>query len=59
MEFEILKRSRMDKRKEVDKPIAIGTTLSKVDKWPSIDPTLYKRLVGSLMYLTTTKPNIM
>ena len=33
--------------------------MSKDDEGSTIDPTLFKRLVGSLMYLTATKPNIM
>jgi hypothetical protein len=40
-------------------PIATCTKLSKQDEGTTIDYTLYKRLVGSLMYLTTTRPNIM
>ena len=33
--------------------------LSKDDEGSIVDPTLFKRLVGSLMYLTTTRPDIM
>ena len=33
--------------------------LSKDDEGSTVDPTLFKRLVGSLMYLTATKPDIM
>lgn len=40
-------------------PIALGTKLSKNDQGKSIDQTLYKRLVGSIMYLTATRPDIM
>ena len=40
-------------------PIAIGTKLSKEDKGPTVNPSLYKKLVGSLMYLIATRPNIM
>ena len=40
-------------------PMATGTKLSKYDEGSYVDPTLYKRLVGSLMYLTTTRPDIM
>ena len=38
---------------------AIGTKLSKYDEGPYVNPTLFKRLVGSLMYLTATRPDIM
>ena len=39
--------------------IATGTKLSKDDDGLKIDPTMYKRLVGSLMYLTATRPDTM
>ena len=37
----------------------IGLKLSKDDDGSNIDPTLFKRLVGSLMYLTTARQYIM
>ena len=40
-------------------PIETGTKLSKEDDGSKIDPTMYMRLVGSLMYLTATRRNIM
>jgi hypothetical protein len=33
--------------------------LSKEDKGSKVDPTLLKRLVGSLIYLTKTRPDVM
>lgn len=56
---DILKRFTMKKCKPIDAPIDIGTKQSKKDKRPTIDPFLYKKLVGNLMYLTTTRPDIM
>jgi hypothetical protein len=49
----------MDKFKPSETPIALGKKLSKKDESSTIDSTLYKTLVGSLMYLTATRPNIM
>ena len=43
----------------VSTPIAIGTKLSKEEKGSNVDPTMFKRLVGSLMYMTATRPDIM
>jgi hypothetical protein len=40
-------------------PMAIDIKLSKYDEGSYVDPTLYKKLVGSLMYLTTRRPDIM
>lgn len=56
---DILARFKMTKCKPANTPIATGTKQSKQDKGLAINPTLYKQLVGSLMYLTTTRPNIM
>ena len=49
----------MDKCKPTDTPIATGTKLRKQDEGPTVNSTLYKRLVGSLMYLTATRPDLM
>jgi hypothetical protein len=40
-------------------PIPLGTKLRKKDEGPTVYYTLYKSLVGSLLYLTTTRPDIM
>ena len=45
--------------KPVVTPIATGIKLNKEDDGSKVDPMMYKRLVGSLMYLTTTRPDIM
>ncbi|XP_049360763.1 uncharacterized mitochondrial protein AtMg00810-like [Solanum verrucosum] len=36
----------------------INTKYKEVDREPFNDPTLYRKLVGSLVYLTMTRPNI-
>ena len=56
---DVLKIFRMINYKPCVTPIETGTKLSKKDDQSKIDPTMYKRLIGSLMYLTATRPNIM
>lgn len=56
---DVLKKFRMIICKPISTPIAIGTNLSKEDQEYNIDSIIFRRLVGSLMYLTTTRPDIM
>jgi hypothetical protein len=57
--MDVLKRFMMMNCKPTPTPIAIGTKLDNYDIAPNVDPTLFKRLVGNLMYLSTTRSNIM
>eukprot|EP00253_Pinus_taeda_P004284 PITA_04284 len=56
--IEILRRFGMEDCKEMSTPMI--TNFRKVDtsKENDVDPTLYKQLIGSLMYLVNTMPNI-
>jgi hypothetical protein len=56
---EILERFNMEKSNYVCSPIVTGTKLSKNDKSDEVDPTQFKQMVGSLMYLTATRPDLM
>lgn len=56
---DLLKLFRMMSCMVVATPIALGEKLTKDDPSPHVDPTLYRSLVGSLMYLTTMRPDIM
>ena len=52
----ILKRFNISNSKSAPTPVITGLKLSKDDDGSTVDPTLFKRLVGGLMYLTTTTP---
>jgi hypothetical protein len=56
---DILKRFHMEECNPIETPIPLGTKVSKKDEGPIVDSTLYKILVGNLLYLTTTRPDIM
>jgi len=39
-------------------PLIIGCKLSKEDDWPSVDATYYRSMIGNLLCLTTSPPDI-
>lgn len=55
---EVLERFNMWSCNGVKNPIVPGTIISK-NGGRGVDATLYKQLVGCLMYLTVTRPDIM
>ncbi|KAH9735669.1 hypothetical protein KPL71_017818 [Citrus sinensis] len=56
---EIIKKFKMNDYKPISMPVECGVKLSKHDEGEDIDPTLFKSLVGSLRYLTCTRPYIL
>jgi hypothetical protein len=56
---DILKIFHMEECNPTETPIPLGTKLNKKDEGPTMDPALYKILAGSLLYITTTRPDIM
>ena len=56
---DVLKRFKMLNCKPASTPVATGLKLSKEDKGTKVDPSLFKILVGILMYITATRPYIM
>ena len=56
---DVLSRFGMKDCNAVKNPIVPGTKLSRNDAGPKVDATLFKQVVGSLMYLTTTRPDLM
>lgn len=55
---ELPKRFEMDKVKTINTYIATATRLDMDESDSSIDETLYRDVVESLLYLTTSRPNI-
>jgi hypothetical protein len=55
---EILKRSKMNESNSVATPMELGTKLSKFEGGERVDASKYRSLVGSLRYLTCTRPDI-
>lgn len=56
---EVLERFNMDQCNSVHNPVVPGFKLTKDKEGVEVDSTLYKQMVGSLMYLTATRPDLM
>jgi len=56
---EILVRFNMLNSNPVRNPMVPGTILSKDDAGIPVDTTKFKQAIGSLMYLTITRPDLM
>eukprot|EP00253_Pinus_taeda_P034774 PITA_34774 len=56
---QVLSRFNMQECKAAITPIVMGLKLSREDSNKDFDPSLYKSIVSSLMYLTATRPDIM
>ncbi|CAA0825713.1 cysteine-rich RLK (RECEPTOR-like protein kinase) 8 [Striga hermonthica] len=55
----LLKRFKMDNCKPVATPMVANEKFSKDDGTPNADASTYRSLIGSLLYLTATRPDIM
>jgi hypothetical protein len=55
---DILKQARLTNNKTLDTPIEVNTRYSSSYGLPLIDPTLYRIIIGSLVYLISTRPDI-
>lgn len=56
---EVLKRFGMIESNAVSSPIVPGVKICRDDNGITVDETYYKQIVGSLMYLAATRPDMM
>ncbi|WRX29372.1 Reverse transcriptase [Theobroma cacao] len=56
---ELLKKFRMDECKVVSTPLVAGSKFTKDNGGIEADVTQYRRLIGCLLYLLASRPNIM
>ena len=54
----LLSRARLNESKTVNTPIEHNAHLTPLFRKPLSNPSLYRKLVGSLVYLTFTHPKI-
>ena len=56
---EMLKKFQMEDSSPVSTPMVVGCKLSKDDLSPNVDQRTYRSMIGSLLYITTSRPDIM
>lgn len=56
---DLLKKLKLDQCKEVATPLAVNEKVSKHDGTLLENPSEFRNLVGSLLYMTETKPYLM
>lgn len=56
---DVMKRFKMEECKPVDTPMTTNLKLSKEDDAVKLDESMYRSLIGSLMYLTASRPDIL
>ncbi|GJT17029.1 retrovirus-related pol polyprotein from transposon TNT 1-94 [Tanacetum coccineum] len=56
---EMLKKFGLEDSKPMKTPMSSDTKLTKDEECESVDSTKYRGMIGSLLYLTASRPNIM
>ena len=56
--FDLLSRAGLIDSKTLNTPVELNAHLTPSGGKPLSNPSLYRRLVGSLVYLTVTRPDI-
>ena len=54
----LVKRFGLDSKKHTSTPMSSSAKLSYDATGTEVDPTFYRSMIGSLLYLTASKPNI-
>eukprot|EP00268_Persea_americana_P030041 TRINITY_DN29089_c0_g2_i1.p1 TRINITY_DN29089_c0_g2~~TRINITY_DN29089_c0_g2_i1.p1 ORF type:complete len:108 (+),score=10.93 TRINITY_DN29089_c0_g2_i1:187-510(+) len=54
----LIAAAHLDNSTPVDTPLEVNVNYSRDEAEVLSDPTFYRKLVGSLVYLTITRPNI-
>jgi hypothetical protein len=55
----MLKKFQMEDSSQVSTPMVVGCKLSKDDISSDVDQMTYRSMIGSLLYITTSRPDIM
>ncbi|GJZ08639.1 retrovirus-related pol polyprotein from transposon TNT 1-94 [Tanacetum coccineum] len=56
---EMLKKFGLEDSKQMETPMSSDTKLTKDEECKSVDSTKYRSMIGSLLYLTAIRPDIM
>ena len=56
---EMLRKFQMEDCKPMKTPMITGCKLNKDDESLKVDQTMYRSMIGDLLYATATRPNIM
>ncbi|GJS96713.1 retrovirus-related pol polyprotein from transposon TNT 1-94 [Tanacetum coccineum] len=56
--LESLKKYGMESSDPIDTPIVEKSKLDEDPQWKAVDPTHYRGMVGTLMYLTASRPDL-
>ncbi|KAL4362176.1 hypothetical protein GQ457_04G021850 [Hibiscus cannabinus] len=57
--LDVLKKFKLESCKGVDSPLSSNLKLSKNDGEKLYDPSIFRSIVGSLLYMTATRPDLM